>query len=879
MKEKKAEKGEYLLLSVGYNGKKARASLLLYANGNTETWYDDSGHLPYLISLESPERIRNDYPELIKHSGFHHLEVVKKKDLIKDKVLDVTKVIAKDPLSIGGGQNSIRDILIDTWESKIRYHNCYIYDNELIPGFPYKVIRENDPEYENKKNGIPVYRIVRGKEKKKEKGKLIRINTQVPNEIRLELLNKFKDEPEAFQKELPKYIELFFSEIPNIRRIAFDIEVESDRDRLPDPNEANDRVFCVSLVGNDGLNRVLVLKREGIPNGEKFGDFDVNVEFFDKEEVLLKHVINQINKYPIVLTFNGDNFDVRYIYNRAKKLDIYELRNKYPKDWEYDRAFRYKIPIEIAREETILKNSVHVDLYKFFHNRAIQVSAFRGRYSSVSLDEVSKTLLDKGKIPLEKSISDLTNYEVAYYCYMDGLLTLELTQFDDELVMNLIILMMRISKLSMNSVTRLGILNWLQNSFYFEHRTRDYLIPNADYILNEKGFGQSKAMIKGKKFKGAIVIQPTPGIFFDVVVLDFASLYPSIIKQYNLSYETINCNHSECKANKMPGTNYHVCTKNVGLMALIIGLLKELRVKWFKPKSKDKKLTEKQRRIFDVTQYALKVVVNASYGVFGAQMFPLYCPPMAESVTAGGRYAIGQTIKKSEELNVKVLYGDTDSVFLLHPTKEQTDELIEWVKKELNIDLEVEKTYRYTALSNRKKNYFGVYPDGRVDVKGLSGKKSNTPIFIQRAFYKMLEILSEVREEEDFEIAKERIKKLVKHVLKKLKARKYSLEDLAFRTALTKKLEDYRKTTPQHVKAARILKDKFPRQKIVPGDFISYVKTRDADGVKPIGIASVKDIDYNTYKKAFESIFEQVLDALEIDFNELTGKRTLDHFI
>ncbi|NHI91389.1 MAG: DNA-directed DNA polymerase I [Candidatus Lokiarchaeota archaeon] len=876
LKEQKSTNGDNVLLSVGYNGRKARASILLYNNGEIETWFDDSGHLPYLISSDQVEELEKNR-NLTNHSGFDHVEPVMKKDLIKDKEIKMSKVIAKDPLSIGGGNNSIRDLLLGTWEDKIRYHNCYIYDKGLIPGFPYKVISENDPEYDKHKNGIDVYRNVKGKQK--ERGKLIRLNTPVPNEIRLELLSKFKNEPEEFQRELPKFIDLFFTDIPQLKRIAFDIEVESDRDRLPDPNQAEDRVFCVSLVANDGLKRVLVLKREGIPDGEKKENLDINVEFFDKEEVLLKHLLKQISKYPIVLTFNGDNFDFKYIYNRAKNLDIYDLRKKYPNNWEYERAFRYKIPIELAREEAILNNGVHVDLYKFFHNRAIQISAFQNSYANVSLEDVSQALLNTGKIELEHAIYNLSNYDVAYYCYMDSKLTLQLTEFDDELVMNLIILMMRISKLSMNTLTRVGILNWLQNSFYFEHRGRDYLIPNADYVLNEKGLGESKAIIKGKKFQGAIVIQPTPGIFFDVVVLDFASLYPSIIKQYNLSYETINCIHKDCQANEMPGTNYYVCTKNIGLMSLIIGLLKDLRVKWFKPKTKDKNLSEKQRRIFDVTQYALKVIVNASYGVFGAQMFPLYCPPMAESVTAGGRYAIQQTIKRSEDLGVKVLYGDTDSVFLLHPSKDQIKELINWVKNELKIDLEVEKTYRYTALSDRKKNYFGVYKDGRVDVKGLSGKKSNTPLFIQRAFYKMLEILSEVKKEEDFETAKDKITKLIKHVLKKLKARRYTLEELAFRTALTKKLEDYRKTTPQHVKAARLLEENFPNRKIIPGDFISYIKTRDEVGVKPIETASVNDIDYNTYKKAIESIFEQVLDALGIDFNELTGKRTLDHFI
>ena len=72
------------------------------------------------------------------------------------------------------------------------------------------------------------------------------------------------------------------------------------------------------------------------------------------------------------------------------------------------------------------------------------------------------------------------------------------------------------------------------------------------------------------------------------------------------------------------------------------------------------------------------------------------------------------------------------------------------------MDLEIDKTYRYCVLSNRKKNYLGVTKSGKVDVKGLTGKKSHTPPFIKKLFYELIEILSKVQTVEDFKKAKQR---------------------------------------------------------------------------------------------------------------------------
>jgi DNA polymerase elongation subunit (family B) len=75
------------------------------------------------------------------------------------------------------------------------------------------------------------------------------------------------------------------------------------------------------------------------------------------------------------------------------------------------------------------------------------------------------------------------------------------------------------------------------------------------------------------------------------------------------------------------------------------------------------------------------VILNASYGVFGAASFDLYCPPVAEATAAIGRHSITQILNRAEGLGIQVLYGDTDSLFLKNPSKEQIEELARWTER------------------------------------------------------------------------------------------------------------------------------------------------------------------------------------------------------
>jgi DNA polymerase I len=678
------------------------------------------------------------------------------------------------------------------------------------------------------------------------------------------ILKLFPEVNKEFLKSVEKWARLLESPAPEFLRAGLDIEVSSPvATRVPDPNKAEDPVVCVALYGSDDKKQLFVLKREGIRQGNKQLPPDAVVTYFDadKEKELLLKLFGALHEYPFILTFNGDDFDLPYLYNRAKNLGI----------------ARRQIPIDAGRRVFHIRHGVHIDLYKFFFNRSIQIYAFGNKYRDITLNEVGTAVLGLPKIEFEKPLSELSYTELAEYNLRDSEITLNLTSYNDNLVMKLILALSRIARMPMEDVSRQGVSRWIRNFLYFEHRQRDMLIPNAEDILATKGGTSTTAIIKGKKYKGAIVVDPVPGVHFNVAVMDFASLYPSIIKVYNLGYQTLLCRHEECKSNKVPETDHWICTKEKALESLLIGSLRDLRVKWYKPKSKDQTLPEDLRSWYNVIPSALKVILNASYGVFGSPAFGLYCPPVAEATAAIGRHVITKTIEKARTLNIEVLYGDTDSLFLKNPSHEQVEIMAEWSKKTMGMELEVEKWYRYAVFSSRKKNYLGILKGGGVDVKGMTGKKRHIPVYIKKAFYALEDRLEQVQSPAEFEEAKKEIKQIIRDRYLRLKQRRWGETpgELAFHVVLGKPPSAYTKTTPQHVKAALMLEKL--GYKMTAGDLITYVKV--LKGVKPLQLASNSEVDVDKYVAYLRSTFDQILDALGLDFEEIIGLTKLERFM
>ena len=823
-----------LLISAAYIGKTKKVSLKFY-NPESEKiyiWEDKTGHRPYCFSKMAPE----DLDFLSERDDVIEIKTVKKIDTLKDKEIPVSKIIVTDPLAIGGTQTtqSIRNV-VESWESDIKYYENYLYDNSLIIGKYYKI--END--------------------------KIIPHDFEMSDETNLAMKSMLFDklgntgmtDTKQFEEEVSNWAELLNQPVPKIRRMSLDIEVETDGMRLPDVKIADKKVTAIGFEASDGMKRVFVLRRDGIEEGVNDLDKNIQVIFYEKdqEKKLIEDAFGLVKKYPVLITYNGDGFDLPYLYNRAKRLGISEDVN----------------PLYMMKDSATLTKGVHLDLYRTFSNKAFQIYVFSQKYSDFSLNSVSKGVLGEQKMDYGVEIDNMTYYQIAKYCQNDAYLTFKLTSFNEDLLMNLLVVITRIARMPIDDISRMGVSQWIRSLLYYEHRKNNFLIPRRNEIEGKSAGMANDAVIKDKKYRGGLVIEPVEGVHFDVTVMDFASLYPSIIKVNNLSYETVRCPHEECKKNAIPGTSHWGCTKKNGLTSLIIGSLRDLRVNYYKSLSKKENITDEERQLYTVVSQALKVILNASYGVMGAEIFPLYFLPAAEATTALGRYIIMDTIEKCKGIQLEVLYGDTDSLFVKKPTVQQIDDVIKLAKDDHGVELEIDKEYRYVVLSNRKKNYFGVTKKGKVDVKGLTGKKSHTPPFIKTLFYELLDILAEVENEEQFGNAKKKVSDKIADYAKRVQEKSIPLKELTFNVTLSKAPAEYVKTIPQHIRAAKQLET---TREIKKGDIISYVKILNKPGVKPVELARQDEIDSGKYMEFMESTLEQITSSMDLDFDTILGK-------
>nr|AIF16042.1 DNA polymerase I (DPA, polB1) [uncultured marine thaumarchaeote KM3_72_D04] len=834
--ENKTENMPYgLLISAAYNSRKNAAILKFYEPVSQKIflWADKSGHKPYCYSKLSPDEIPT---EISERDDVIEIKQVKLLDILNDKPIYVSKILVKDPLAIGGTQTSksIRN-LIDTWESDIKYYETYLYDSSLIVGKYYKI--END--------AVVPYDL--------------EISDETKLSLKTMLLDKQSDtnlpDTKQFDEHVSQWANLLNQPIPKIKRISLDIEVESEIGRIPDPKIAEKRITAVGFEGSDGLKQVFILRRSGIEEGVNELLPGVKIVFYEetKEKEMILDTFELMEKYPLLITYNGDGFDLPYLYNRANRLGIDRQKN----------------PLYMMRDSATLTDGVHLDLYRTMSNRAFQIYAFGQKYNDFSLNSVSKGLLGEKKIDYGVELNDLTLYQTANYCQNDARLTYNLTGFNNDLLMNLLIVISRIARMPIDDISRMGVSQWIRSLLYYEHRQNGILIPRRQELDNRSSNVLNDAVIKDKKFRGGLVVEPEEGIHFDVTVMDFASLYPSIIKVKNLSYETVRCSHDACKKNTIPQTNHWVCTKKNGLTSVLIGSLRDLRVNYYKNMAKKDTLTVEEKQLFTVVSQALKVILNASYGVMGAEIFPLYFLPAAEATTATGRHIILDTIDKCKESGIGVLYGDTDSLFVKKPTPKQIEDIITKAKMDHNVELEIEKEYRYVVLSRRKKNYLGVTKNGKVDVKGLTGKKSHTPPFIKTLFYELLDILSEIKTAEEFKRAKNKISDKISECARKVQAKEIPLQDLAFNVMISKAPRDYTKTVPQHIRAAKQLET---IREIKKGDIISYVKILNKPGVRPTEMARKSEIDTSKYMEFMESTLDQLTSSMDLDFDTILGK-------
>ena len=622
--------------------------------------------------------------------------------------------------------------------------------------------------------------------------------------------------------------------------LSFDIETYTPfgKEIVPEKNP----IIMLSFCGKD-VKKVFTWK--------KFKTELEYVEFVNSEAELIQKFRDTIEDYkPDIITgYFSDGFDLPYIKTRAEK---YKIKLDIGHDFS-------ELKIKTGKSENPkITGIVHVDIFKFI-KRVIGAGMKTEYYN---LNAVAAELLGEKKqdVNLEElpDVWDNKPERIEEFCkynMQDSILTFKLCE---KMLPNLIELV-KIVGLPIYDANRMG----------FSQLVESYLLrqaPNFNEIAPNKPHYDEIGKRKMPPYKGALVYAHKPGLYDDIVVFDYRSLYPTIISSHNISPGTLCCSCCEGEAKLAPTEDknkYWFCKKKKGFIPTIIEdlITRRIRIKEI--------IKEEGRNVFlDARENSLKLLANSFYGYlgfFGARWYSIEC---ARSVTAWGRFYIHKVIDKAKNDGFKVLYSDTDSVFLTLDGKHKED--VEKFSESINIELPGLMELEYEGFYPRgifvsakegsygaKKKYALLSENNELKIRGFESVRRNWSFIAKDVQENVLKI---ILREKDIEKAFEYVKK----VIDDLREKKVPLEKVIIHTQLQKEVKNYDSIGP-HVKVARRMEGK--GISVGPGSMIRFIVVK-GDG--SIGDRSrlpeeVKEEEYDAdyYTK------NQVVPAVERIFNVL----------
>ncbi|ODN75148.1 hypothetical protein L202_06353 [Cryptococcus amylolentus CBS 6039] len=358
---------------------------------------------------------------------------------------------------------------------------------------------------------------------------------------------------------------------------------------------------------------------------------------------------------------------------------------------------------------------------------------------------------------------------------------------------------------------------------------------SADGDEGNEDLGAMKAG-KGKaKYSGGLVFEPKRGLWDKyILVMDFNSLYPSIIQEFNIDFTTVVRGQDGDDEDKIPEVPRSGEAK--GVLPKIISTLVNRR-KQVKGLMKNKSATPAQILQWDIKQLALKLTANSMYGCLGFVGSRFSSRPLAALTTFKGREILGQTRQTAEnDLGLDVVYGDTDSVFVNSnvTTYPEAFKIANDFKKAINdkyrlLEIDLDAVFERILLLNKKK-YAAVKIDESgeriTEVKGLDMKRRE---YSQLSKDCSTAVLKEILSGESTEVVVQNVHDYLIQVGEAVRNNEVPLEDFIIFKRLGKNPEEYpEKNALPHVQVALRMKAKGTSAKA--HDVIPYIMCLDEDG-------------------------------------------------
>lgn len=625
---------------------------------------------------------------------------------------------------------------------------------------------------------------------------------------------------------------------PNLSVLSLDIEC-SEKGELYSIGLAAKNYECVIMIGD---------AQDGAPDW---------IIWVKDELSLLRQFIVTFNEFDpdIIIGWSVISFDFRLLIRRAEK---------------------YKLALTISRDNSSCTWREGKGSQQGFLNLAGRVvldgidslKSATYQFDSFSLESVSQELLGKGK-----KVDDVSNrmahinhdfrhnkVKLAEYNLQDCVLVLEI--FEHTNLLDFLILRSQLTGLDLDRAG--GSVAAFTNLYLPKLHRAGYVAPNLP-----KGGGLASP--------GGYVMNSLPGLYKNVLVLDFKSLYPSIIRTFKIDPLGLIEGLLTPK-NAIPGFKGAYFDREKHFLPDIITQL-------WKQRDEAKKVQDAAR------SQAIKILMNSFYGVLGSGGCRFYDTRLASSITMRGHEIMQTTARWIEEQGHKVIYGDTDSTFVWIGDDQspiQAQEIGEdlanlvnrrWREKlqqDFNLDcyLELEFETHFTQFlmptirgsdTGSKKRYAGLKhtkSGEKLVFKGLETVRSDWTKLaknFQTTLYQMvfdgLDVNTYIQDIID-------------------KTRNGLLDDqLTYRKRLRQPLSKYVKNIPPHVKAARIADEhnaalgkqlQYQRK-----GWIKYVIT--VNGPEPLDYVD-SQIDYEHYvEKQIRPIAEGILPFINVDFEQITS--------
>jgi len=309
--------------------------------------------------------------------------------------------------------------------------------------------------------------------------------------------------------------------------------------------------------------------------------------------------------------------------------------------------------------------------------------------------------------------------------------------------------------------------------------------------------------------RGGVMFHPKPGIYENVASLDFESMFPHIIVKYGVSYETV--------------TRRYVRKGKKPFLSEVVE--EPLRRRLYYKRLRDRvsgreKVWVKQRT------NELKMLLVSSYGYSGNNYNRLGNPLTFEWINRISRKIMREIHSLARRWGFRVLYGDTDSIFLTKRCAQQSEfeNFAAYVSRITGLPMKVDKAFRYIVFPqtggekfSSLKRYIGITSSGELVVKGVEAVRSDYPVFLRDFQKNLARTLFKELERRKYRVA-DTLMKEFRRVYESLVEEKVDPSTLVVRVKLRR--EDYNSYVPHYVAALQLRRSGFP---IVVGDTVEYI--------------------------------------------------------